>query len=72
MTKYPDRQRKWRLVLLSMTLVTLGFVLLSLVPVIGPYFSTFVMAIGGLNAVYGGANVVNKFVTRNTDQGKVE
>lgn len=69
MPKYPDRQRKWRLILLSMTLVTLGFALLASVPAIGPFYGTFVGAIVGLNAVYGGANVANKFVTGKQNDG---
>ena len=56
----PDRQRKWRLALLSMTLITLGFVLVSSVPALIPIYSTFVGAVIGLNAVYGGVNVANK------------
>jgi O-antigen/teichoic acid export membrane protein len=69
MTKYPDRQRKWKLVILSATLITLGFALVSLVAAAGPHFSTYIMGILALNAVYGGANVANKFVTGKQNVG---
>ena len=63
MKEYPDRQRKWKLILLSTALITLGFALVALNSMAGPFFGTFTSAIIGLNLVYGGANVANKYVT---------
>lgn len=61
-TKSIDRQRKWKLILLSMSMLVLGFALVSTVPALGPFFSTFSSTLIALNVVYGGANVASKFV----------
>ena len=61
---HKDRQRKWKLVLISMVLITLGLALTGLLPAIGSSFGTYVSAIIGLNAVYGGANVASKFASK--------
>jgi hypothetical protein len=55
-------QRKYKLALLSFALITLGFVLAAQMPGVSEVYTTFISAIIGMNFVYAGANVGNKWV----------
>ncbi len=58
-------RRKYSLVLLSLALVTLGYCLAVFSPIVMPIYAVFVSGIIGLNGVYGGANVLNKWRKQN-------
>lgn len=66
----PDLQRKWKLILLSMLLVTLGFAIVAYSPIGGEFYATYISALIGLNAVYGGANVASKFIEKKEEVAK--
>ena len=60
---YKDKQRKYKLVLISMGALCLGLVGVIFSPALASIYSTFTTAIIGLNLAYGGANIGNKWVT---------
>lgn len=59
-TKATDR--KYRIALLSLALCTLAFLATAYNDKLGTNYGTFVMAVGMVLGLYGGANVGNKWV----------
>jgi hypothetical protein len=56
------KDRKFRIAILSLALCTLCFGATAFSEALGDNFGTFVMAVGMVLGLYGGANVGNKWV----------
>ncbi len=54
--------RKYRIALISMALSALCFVATGFLPALAQNYGTFIMALGMILGLYGGANVANKHV----------
>lgn len=54
--------RKYKIALLSLALCTVCFLATGFIPALEENYGTFVMAIGMVLGLYGGANVGNKWV----------
>jgi hypothetical protein len=60
MAKYVSR--KYRIALVTMTLITLGFIATGFFITLAPQYDAFVMALLAGAGLYGGINVANKHV----------
>lgn len=58
----PNSQRKFKLAIVCLTLITLGFIFAAFVPNLAELYVTYISGIIGLNLAYYGANVSHKWV----------
>lgn len=54
--------RKYRIALISLALSALCFVATGFLPALAANYGTFIMALGMILGLYGGANVANKHI----------